>query len=842
MFVLCVFVTASALTNPAVAQCLSGTYTIGGASPSYATIGAAITALKTSGICGPVVFNIRSGTYSGQINLTNIPGTNSTRTVTFKSEKNNADSVIITHNDNDYVWMFSNASYITLKNLTVKTAGNAVVDFWWQDTVSYAVIDSCKLIGHADCFANLYTYGSVGKRNIFTNNLFQTSSYAAITYGGYQNASFPSDSFVFRKNRIVDFSDRGLELSFMPNVLVDSNFFTSTGGTAMVLSNLLGDYRVINNQILLPKGGTGMYLSALNVGIAGAVSTTNTSLIANNIISASVGIYFATSYYQNILNNSIYVFGSGGSGFTYAPPGYTGGPVGHHNRIMNNIFCNNGTGVAMTQRILPPGTNQFDYNLLYAKGPSLVTSDLLGSFSDIASWKAGSGLDSNSVSYRPAFTDTVTLAPNPADSAAWAMNGRGVQIPGDTIDINGNRRPDTVTAGVPDLGAYEFTPTSIPPAAIAYPAVATPGSRQSFVFAGDTVANITWGTASAIPANIKVRQYSGEIPPQYSTTSPHMFFYTDIADTGSQAYSYTAETFYRKTWLGTNPAESRLKLQRKVSAAQWKTLGGTASAVDTIRKVLTAADLTDFTLHTGTDSCNAQPERITGDTAVCEGQSYTYSVPAIGCATTYDWTLPGGWSGSSASNTITVTPSDTGGTITMAANLPYGGSVTQTLTVTAYPRPAATVGYTGGVLSTGTFSSYQWYHDGQTIPNATAQSYTPAANGDYYVSVTDAHGCSNSSDTLTVTDIVGIAATARGASLHIYPNPARDWFIIDNKQEETVSSIHIYNSIGAVVYVNNHEQRSRQIKVPLNQLADGMYMLSIRTANGNHAVQLHVLR
>jgi hypothetical protein len=38
---------------------LSGTYTIGGTSPSYATIKEAVTALNTVGISGSCIFNIR---------------------------------------------------------------------------------------------------------------------------------------------------------------------------------------------------------------------------------------------------------------------------------------------------------------------------------------------------------------------------------------------------------------------------------------------------------------------------------------------------------------------------------------------------------------------------------------------------------------------------------------------------------------------------------------------------------------------------------------------------------------------------------------------------------------
>ena len=51
------------------AVCLSGTYTIGGTSPDYSSFSSAISSLVTNGVCGPVVFNVRNGTYSEQIQV-----------------------------------------------------------------------------------------------------------------------------------------------------------------------------------------------------------------------------------------------------------------------------------------------------------------------------------------------------------------------------------------------------------------------------------------------------------------------------------------------------------------------------------------------------------------------------------------------------------------------------------------------------------------------------------------------------------------------------------------------------------------------------------------------------
>lgn len=51
----------------------------------------------------------------------------------------------------------------------------------------------------------------------------------------------------------------------------------------------------------------------------------------------------------------------------------------------------------------------------------------------------------------------------------------------------------------------------------------------------------------------------------------------------------------------------------------------------------------------------------TGPTTFCQNVATTISVPALPGATSYTWTLPGGWGGSSTTNTITVTTPFSGG-------------------------------------------------------------------------------------------------------------------------------------------------------------------------------------
>jgi hypothetical protein len=56
------------------------------ATADYPSFTSAINALAASGICGPVVFNVASGTYQEQVNMPTIIGSSSTNTITFQGQ------------------------------------------------------------------------------------------------------------------------------------------------------------------------------------------------------------------------------------------------------------------------------------------------------------------------------------------------------------------------------------------------------------------------------------------------------------------------------------------------------------------------------------------------------------------------------------------------------------------------------------------------------------------------------------------------------------------------------------------------------------------------------------
>jgi len=105
----------------------------------------------------------------------------------------------------------------------------------------------------------------------------------------------------------------------------------------------------------------------------------------------------------------------------------------------------------------------------------------------------------------------------------------------------------------------------------------------------------------------------------------------------------------------------------------------TSSAICASPTTATSSPI-NITVKPGTP---ATPGTITGENAVCPGLSKTFTVAAVTNATSYEWTLPSGWSGTSTSNSISATSGGTGsGTISVKAKNECGTSASQTFDVT----------------------------------------------------------------------------------------------------------------------------------------------------------------
>lgn len=152
-------------------------------------------------------------------------------------------------------------------------------------------------------------------------------------------------------------------------------------------------------------------------------------------------------------------------------------------------------------------------------------------------------------------------------------------------------------------------------------------------------------------------------------------------------------------------------------------------------------------------------------------------------------------------------------------------STTNALTVTVFPKPLPVITAAGFLLSTGTFSTYQWYLNNTPIAGATAQTHLAVQNGAYSVKVTDANGCDNTSEQFFVNTVsVNNPGITKG-SIKVYPNPAS-------------AIVHIEAPISVNVYVRNMEGKTVMMQknardLDISPLANGLYMLMVTDTKGN---------
>ena len=216
----------------------------------------------------------------------------------------------------------------------------------------------------------------------------------------------------------------------------------------------------------------------------------------------------------------------------------------------------------------------------------------------------------------------------------------------------------------------------------------------------------------------------------------------------------------------------------------------------------------------------ALPGTISGNMNPCAGSSQIYSVPAAAGITFYIWYLPSGWTGTSATNTITVNIGATSGAINVAAVNSCGTSLLQTLPITVLPAPSPIITQVVDTLSvTLVFNSYQWYLNGNPISGATNQSYTATQTGNYHVVVTDANNCSGQSNTMGIT--VGIEEVVNDKEILIVPNPISDLLFI--KSKKSIGAISIYDGLGRKVLEKNIAETNGEVN--MQHLPEGLYLL-----------------
>ncbi len=441
---------------------LAGTYNIPG---DYADFTAAAADLEAFGVCDHVIMNVAAGTYTEQVTIGDILGTDTNRTVTFQGATGIPGDVILefdpssTFNQNG-VLRISDGDFITVKDMTIDNLSNT---FSYGRTVvlegsaTNNVFQNCDIDGspfNTTSVNNCVVYAnSAGlHNNTFTDNRILGGSYAIYYRGDFTTHTTRA---VFEDNDVENYYYYGIYSYYNDSTTIRGNRFT----TDKPYTSLRGIYVLDNdkqlniesNYITNDSSNAGNYFYAMYVGNSDG-SLNNRLKVTNNCVVGGNPNYSGTAYtfyltnsgLMDVHNNTFTRISTPTSTAGYCHYLLNGGLISE----LNNSFVTYGSHYARyvnsTYSLIESDNNNF-----YTNGNNMLF--LNGAYNNLATFANETGFDMNSVTTDPMFYDTTFACATCNDTLDGAGTGGLV-----TMDVDGNIR----STQTPDIGATEFIATA----------------------------------------------------------------------------------------------------------------------------------------------------------------------------------------------------------------------------------------------------------------------------------------------------------------------------------------------------------------------------------------------
>ncbi len=454
---------------------LNGVYTInpsGSGSSNFTSFRAAVSALNSGGVSGPVTFNVLPATYTEQVNLIAVNGASATNTISFVGS-NTAGCIVDTaanNTSNYHTIRLNGASYVTLRNLTIRASG-ATAGCALQITGSsnYSKVKNCsvEISGAAASstssnfiallVSNATSIGSPGVNTQYVLGLEIDSNtilngYYGLYVNGRNGTPYSGGNF-FRRNQILNAYYWGFSVSYHEGLVFNNNTINmrTTGSpnaygiyVSQCNNNISTSFHTINSNTILNSGNYGIYITSSGSG------TLKNQLYNNMIaggfrIASSYGMYLTSINNFDILHNSVNLDFSTNN-IQYAAFFLSGGS---NLDVRNNVFAHTGAtgsiGVPAYFSGIPGGQFRFDYNNYYKT--STTNTNLIylaGSIYTTANYQGGLGYNTNAISKNPQFVSGSDL--HIGDGCSNGVN-TGLVL----NDIDGNVRSIT-----PDIGCDEY--------------------------------------------------------------------------------------------------------------------------------------------------------------------------------------------------------------------------------------------------------------------------------------------------------------------------------------------------------------------------------------------------
>lgn len=437
--------------------------------------------LSSYGICGPTTVNVAAGTYVDVLAMDNVLGLSSINTLTIDGGDS---ATTIIENDlanDDAVISLKSSSYVTVKNLTVRSTKTAGFPIHFGVHLSGAsnfdsLVNVRVLVNPAASF-NTYGVGATlnattnfGNGDHANNFVMMNSSVDGGDYGVNfrgNGGNFPGPS-----------STNGWNMNnqFIGNTLTNGNnygFYLDDQDGAVLRGNTVSDLRttstfngygvymldgmnfyITSNNFVVPY--TGIYVSNANSSSNG--TRIGSSEISNNMVSSinNSAVWLQRPVNVNVWNNSIYCGSTASNDAAlYFDDGF-GTPAIDSLDVRNNAISSIGIAVKIDE---PDSVfRKFDNNSYSTVGGTLL--DIDGAiYADLASYQlVQPAFNASSLNGDPQFISTTDL-----HVIGTFINDGGDNSVPILVDIDGEARP-IAGATTMDIGADEFNPPACPPA------------------------------------------------------------------------------------------------------------------------------------------------------------------------------------------------------------------------------------------------------------------------------------------------------------------------------------------------------------------------------------------
>lgn len=405
-------------------------------------------------------------------------------------------------------------------------------------------------------------------------------------------------------------------------------------------------------------------------------------------------------------------------------------------------------------------------------------------------------------------TTTITFTPNPVyqiNQSFTVCQGQMISVGNMTYNSTGIYT-DTLSTIV---GCDSIIITNLTVNSLSFDTVnAMICSNQIYNFGGsqynlsgsynDTLTNVN-GCDSIVTLNL--------------TVNPLSLSTLNVAICSNQTYNFNGNILnstgsYQDTLSNTNGCDSIVTLNLMVNPPTFETLdiaicsnqtynfngnilNTTGSYQDTLSNVNGCDSVVTLNLTINPTSTT------TIDTAICSGETFVAAGITHVAASTYIYFLQN-WQGCDSVLTLNLTVNDLPIPIVQQVN--------------------------DSTLEVNTATTYQWYLDGNLLPNETNQTIVPMVSGLYSVEVTNADGCTAQSTDFQFfiinTDIINI----ENNTFKIYPNPTTEQIFIENRNNMKIQNIGLFDLNGKLYKTYQNTEILDITTVP-----NGFYILKIKT-------------